>query len=57
MLIQTLIVSCALQVAQSAADNEPFVVCAENGLLIFNWQPFISDIYLFSDGKHTAIVM
>ena len=27
------------------------------GLLIFNWQPFISDIYLFSDGKHTANVI
>ena len=30
-LIQTLIVSCALQVAPSAADYEPVVVCAEDG--------------------------
>jgi len=30
MLTQTLIVSCALKVAQSAADNEPVIVRAED---------------------------
>jgi len=59
MLTQTLIVSCALQVAQSAADNEPVIVRAEDA----DWSSYfqLAAIYIrhlsVSDGKHTANVI
>ena len=62
MLLYLCIVSSALQMAQSPADNEPLVVYAEDTniwrfLFVFHWKPFMTDLFLYLDENRDATMV